>query len=474
MNEATDRITIEEYLEYLYKVYKTKDAFFAERVFLGAFSSANPIGGREALVNYLQQYVETNSAKLAKAFKSQKEQELKSEKIRDISVAFDAVAGAVNDLLDDYRKGYNLDEIEKPYLTAHDLFKMDVSFVKTACSKYMDDAETSQSVISLLEKIKNTKSISKIFQQDDYYAVPFEELIYTLYDFNLVGKELFQIEPSSQIEYAKEVFNDVIPSVFRNSKNYFDKLAVLNLDRYRPSLISKKKFATEINKIIFYRNLLNFDKTGIIPTFDGFVLGHADQYQDVENLKTQLRKIYSLGFDFEKFKTMQSNIIFNPEDLNLVPQKIIAHRTCRKNNSKAMGIVLADKDENVFYLIHAYIEDELNPASTYEIQLNVLFDGNIENRVQLIRLDNWETQQSHKNIANKLQTKTHTHFYNQFDLIRGKENGGFDISHNLENGAVTFDKAFVTFVKSLGLKLALQKDILKQISKSNPSTGTGL
>ena len=276
------------------------------------------------------------------------------------------------------------------------------------------------------------------------------------------------------IEYAKEVFNDVIPSVFRNSKNYFDKLAVLNLDRYRPSLISKKKFATEINKIIFYRNLLNFNQTGIIPTFDGFVLGHADQYQDVENLKTQLRKIYSLGFDFEKFKTMQANIIFNPEDLNLVPQKIIAHRTCRKNNSKAMGIVLADKDENVFYLIHAYIEDELNPASTYEIQLNVLFDGNIENRVQLIRLDNWQTQQYHKNIANKLQTKTHTHFYNQFDLIRGKENGGFDISHNLENGAVTFDKAFVTFVKSLGLKLALQKDILKQFSKSNPSTGTGL
>ena len=103
-----------------------------------------------------------------------------------------------------------------------------------------------------------------------------------------------------------------------------------------------------------------------------------------------------------------------------------------------------------------------------------MFDGNIENRVQLIRLDNWQTQQYHKNIANKLQTKTHTHFYNQFDLIRGKENGGFDISHNLENGAVTFDKAFVTFVKSLGLKLALQKDILKQFSKSNPSTGTGL
>lgn len=474
MNETNDKITMQEYLDYLYNVYTTKGIFFAEKILKGAFTSANPVGGREALVNYLQAYVEVNSAKLAKVFKSQKEQHLKSEKIRDISVAFDAVAGAVNDLLDDYRKGYKLGEDEKSQISAHDLFKIDVSFIKTACSKYMADTETSQSVINLLEKVKSTKSISKIFQQDDYYAVPFEELIYTLYDFNLVSKDLFQIEPSSQLEYAKEVFDDVIPSVFRNSKNYFDKLAVLNLDRYRPSLISKKKFAAEINKIIFYRNLLNFDKTGIIPTFEGFVLGHADQYQDVENLKTQLRKIYSLGFDFEKFKTMQSNIIFNPENLNLVPEKIIAHRTCRKNNSKAMGIVLADRDENVFYLIHTYIEDELNPNSTYEIQLNVLFDGNIENRVQLIRLDNWETQQSHKNIANKLQTKTHTHFYNQFDLIRGKENGGFDISHNLENGAIAFDKAFVIFVKSLGLNFALQKDILKQFSKSNPTIVTGL
>ena len=82
-----------------------------------------------------------------------------------------------------------------------------------------------------------------------------------------------------------------------------------------------------------------------------------------------------------------------------------------------------------------------------EIQLNALPEGDIEKRIQLIRLDNWKDKQTHKNLGHKLNTKSHIHLYNHFDIIRGKVNGGYDIAYNIEESGVDFNKGLEEFLK---------------------------
>jgi hypothetical protein len=92
--------------------------------------------------------------------------------------------------------------------------------------------------------------------------------------------------------------------------------------------------------------------------------------------------------------------------------------------------------------------------------------GSFENRVQLVRFDNWAEEQSHKNIGNKLKTTTHIHLYNHFDLLRGKKNGGYDIAFNLEEDSTDFDVALKVFLKFISSSDELYKELFKRISRS--------
>ena len=69
----------------------------------------------------------------------------------------------------------------------------------------------------------------------------------------------------------------------------------------------------------------------------------------------------------------------------------------------------------------------------------------------MLRLDNWDSEQPHKNVGNKLKTRTHIHIYNEFDLLRGKVNGNFDIAYNLNSKSTEFNTALETFLDILEL-----------------------
>ena len=97
------------------------------------------------------------------------------------------------------------------------------------------------------------------------------------------------------------------------------------------------------------------------------------------------------------------------------------------------------------------------------MQINLIPHGNLQQRLQIMRLDNWEAKQMHKNISKTLTTKTHVHLYNEFDLLRGNTNGGFDIAYNLEGEGVDFETALKQFLKILDFDKSISKKVLKTI-----------
>ena len=118
------------------------------------------------------------------------------------------------------------------------------------------------------------------------------------------------------------------------------------------------------------------------------------------------------------------------------------------------------------------IADVTNSKSTYELQLNILPQGSIENRVQLVRFDNWAEEQTHKNLGNKLNTTTHIHLYNHLDLLRGKKNGAFDIVFNLTEDSTDFETALNVFVKFILQDEELQKKLIKKVLKEKETASS--
>ena len=108
----------------------------------------------------------------------------------------------------------------------------------------------------------------------------------------------------------------------------------------------------------------------------------------------------------------------------------------------------------------------MDSKSTYEIQLNALPNGSIENRLQLMRLDNWKDVQSHKNLGNKLQTATHVHLYNPLDLLRGKKNGAYDIAFNIEDKSTEFNTALESFLIMISNDEKLTNKIYSTVLKT--------
>ena len=74
--------------------------------------------------------------------------------------------------------------------------------------------------------------------------------------------------------------------------------------------------------------------------------------------------------------------------------------------------------------------------------------------------------QSNKNIAKKLATTTHIHLYNEFDLLRGKTNGAFDIAYNVGGDSTEFKESLKRFLQIMDLGEDISQKIYKSTMKA--------
>jgi hypothetical protein len=202
--------------------------------------------------------------------------------------------------------------------------------------------------------------------------------------------------------------------------------------------------------------------------------GHLDCRVDTvpDEIIADFRKLYNTKFCEKTFKSTQANVIFNPDfsyQLSIQhskPTGIVNIKNIQTEDGLVIGMLLENYTGEIYHLMHIAIKDINKNKSSYEIQLNLLPQGNINKRIQLIRIDNYETKQAHKNLGGKrLDTTTHVHLYNHFDLLRGKVNGNYDISHNLENNSTDFISALHGFLSVLDLDVELHNEIVKKIKE---------
>jgi hypothetical protein len=209
-------------------------------------------------------------------------------------------------------------------------------------------------------------------------------------------------------------------------------------------------------------------ETGIMPDYNGFVDFTVDYLQHID-LMDNFKKLYSKKFDEISFRENQGNYICNP-DVFSANYSLEAAKRVLKDEKLMIGFIVACEDDLKYtknnYLIHIQINDITAPVSSYEMQLSIIPHGDLNNRLQLIRLDNWRTEQPHKNIAKKLSTTTHIHLYNEFDLLRGKTNGAFDIAYNIDGESTEFEESLKTFLQIIDLGEDISEQIYKYTMKS--------
>lgn len=468
-------------IDRLYTIYLGEHLNFAKDCFWSALRSKPENGGGATLLENLKQYIEENSNKFPNGFSSEENHINEVEIISNLVHLFEDITYAVNNLLDDYELEH-YSTITRENLFPVDMFKINPQLIKDAYKKYynteniIDDCvsnispETLEKFLKLLDFIKTNNSLNKIYKSFHWKHQPLEDVLKNLYDYH--GKNsLFHIGEKEMFELDTYVDNDV--SYLKKIKDNCVKISSINFDQYRPNYISKKGINSDIDKLTFCRNLLNFYKTEIMPESYYNSLDFALNKLEENELKSNLKKCYSTAFDLETLKTHQCNVIYNVDQPLKGPEKLVTHQSICKNNSLAVGFLLStdsrfrDYTNETYYLLHIYIEDITNPTCNYEIQLNILPDSKISHRIQLIRLDNWNSLQTHKNLSKKLTTTTHIHLYNPLDLLRGKKNGSFDISFNTNSASTDFETSFKTFLDILDLDDSLYNTVSKTINTKN-------
>lgn len=457
-----------ELIDELYEMYCSNDIYDAERMLKSAYLRSEKKNGRGYLISNIKEYLNQKAGTLPMLFESCKNDEFEKNGIKEIHFAFTHVATAVDNYLSDleYEEYGSVKQASTVY--EHDLLAMNIEMIKAACNKYLqDDKEMADKVVNLLEFLYQKKTIKTLFPKLDWRAIPFDELLYMIFDYHNKNLDFFDMDLSEELKGHKE-YEDEIWGEFRffsDIKRQCNALNCLNFAQYRPNLISKKGKISELDKIVFCRNFLEFIEKDMMPDLYGYMYDYIDLYTATETISKDLASVYSSKFNLDTFKEKQSNFICNPDCFKR-PEKIVARKKVSKGNSFAAGYLLAPQDMQTFYLLHIYIKDVNVPNSNYEIQLNVLPDAKIENRLQLLRIDNWETKQTHKNVSKKLDTTTHIHLYNWFDLLRGKTNGQFDIAYNIEDKSTDFNSALVTFFQIVCLNEDLERDIYGKILNS--------
>lgn len=458
----------EKIIDELYEIYCSNDIYNAERMLNSAYLRSVKKHGKNYLINNIKEYINQKASILPMLFESCKKEEFELNGIKDICFALRLVATAVDNYLSDLElKEYGSIE-QAPFVLEHDLLTMNINTIKAACNKYLqDDKVVADKVITLLEYINKRQTLKTLFPNTDWRTIPFDELIYMLYDYHNKNLDIFNFKMNDELkdlrEYEDEIWGEF--RFFSDIKRKCDQSMYLNFVKYRPNLISKKSKFPQLEEIIFCRNFLEYLEKDMMPDRQGFMYDYMDLYVATNTISKDLSRVYSSKFDLNSFKEKQSNFICNPDCFKR-PEKIVARKKVSKGKSFAAGYLLAPEDMQVMYLLHIYIEDVNVSDCNYEIQLNVLPDAKIEHRLQLLRVDNWKNQQTHKNIAKKLDTTTHIHLYNWFDLLRGKTNGSFDIAYNIEHKSTEFNMALSTFLQIINLRENLERNIHSKILQS--------
>lgn len=473
---TTDTSIIDE----LYENYLSYPLHFAKDSFLSEYYNKPENGGGKTLIENIKNYIEETTNTFVRNFASFETKKSEEEIIENLVYVIEDLTSAVNDLLDNY-EFLQYSKITRNNFNSVELLNMNLDLIKSAYQKnltrnpesefdYVGDIqeETFNNFIKFLQFLKTNKSLKNVYKSSEWKSLPLKEILTNLYDYHNKNK-IFDIGKKELYEMDNYVDYEV--SYFKKIKNNCSKISKINLDQYRPNFISKKAINLNFEKLSFCRNLLNFYKTGIMPeSYTNTIDFQLDAFEESE-LKTALKKCYSKSFDVKNFKSQQCNTIFNIDQPIKCPEKLVTHQSIYNNNSLAVGFLLSTQNNDytfeneTYYLLHVYIEDITNPTCNYELQLNLLPDSKIENRIQIIRLDNWNKLQTHKNLSKKLTTTTHIHLYNALDLIRGKKDGGFDIGFNTNSSVTDLVTSLKTFMDILDLDYSMCDTIINKINK---------
>ena len=457
-------------IDELYNIYKEMDIAQAEDIF-GSYYVNNQLHGPKNLIQTINEYIKQQSSYVSNYFVSEKDSSFVEHRlVENIVSYFNEVLIAVDELVVDFVfDGMTAEEVKDCAISLqmrkpHDLFKMDINFIEEAVHKNHDlYLREFNQIKPLILYVKKHKLLDKIYKDSSWEGLDFNEVIYSLYDY-IEDKSIFEIDQAMCPEKEDYLFERIKANCARKLNGAFDK--------FRPNLNSSKQMRTDFGKLIFCKNLLRFYETGIMPDKNGFVdftvddLAHKDL---IENFK----KLYSKNFDEEAFRENQGNYICYP-DVFSNNFSLVAGKRAIKDDKLLVGFIVSCEDDLKYtrndYLIHIQLNDINNAFSNYEMQLSIVPRGELDNRLQLIRLDNWKTEQPHKNIAKKLTTSTHIHLYNEFDLLRGKTNGAFDIAYNIEGGSTEFEESLKRFLQILDLGEEISQKVYKFTMKSFESS----
>ena len=451
-------------IDELYEIYLNEFIEDAEESF-EQYYKRYQMNGAHDLEATLQQYIKEQTQNFSNSFVSNKDNENKVDLIvRETAAAFESMLSPVQFLLDDYVyqdceiEDLKFDGIKHDIIKPHDLFNIDLKFIDEAMKKYENSYEEAyERVKAIIQYVKQNKLLEELYADGSWHEINFEELIANLYD-KSKNKEIFEVDFIGVLMNAETLFDRI--------KENCGRVSSVDFDKYRPQLNSSKQIRAEFGKLIFCKNLLTFYQTGIMPNTDGMVDLTTTELEEIFMLD-EFKELYSKNFDETNFRENQINIICNPF-LFGEKYKVQIAKKASIGNRMIMGYIIEANDSygTAFkYLIHINIADVNNPCSNYEIQLNVLPHGRISNRLQLMRLDNWESEQPHKNIAKKIATTTHIHLYNEFDLLRGKINGNYDIAYNLEGKSTNFETSLKTFLEILDFDDVTQRKMLNTTIK---------
>lgn len=467
-------------IDQLYDIYINENSQDAENQFINYYKKFEQ-NGKHDFIETLQCYIKEQTQNISSYYISNKDEKKKVKKVvKETTSAFETLLPAIQTFI--LSKIYDDKDLENikyettikhKELVPNDMFSININLMEEAIKENVPCfLNTFKDVKAIIEYVKKHKLLEKIYSDGSWREMNFSELIESLYD-KAKDKTLFEVSYDGIFDYEETLFDKV--------KENCSKISSIAFDKYRSTLISNRRITLDYGKLIFCKNLLIFYKTGIMPTSDGLIDCSIDFYETL-NMIDDFKRLYSKKFDETTFRHEQSNFICNPEIIT-TDYELEASKKVNFGNRIIIGHIVTGKSSllgstnyKIPYLIHINIEDVNNPCSNYEIQLNLLPQGDISNRLQLIRFDNWAFEQPHKNVGKKLQTTTHIHLYNQFDLLRGRVNGNFDIVYNFNNNSTEFDTAFLTFLDILDFNFDLRTELynktmkainqLKMISKS--------
>jgi len=377
--------------------------------------------------------------------------------------------------VDEYNKAFDV----ASNIKLNDLFKVDLKIIEEGYYHHYGKSEYTQRIFSQFKKIiqfVNEKgTLNKLYGQRNWYNVDFDKLILDIYDFHKKNKSIFKLDQDYEITNERHFSSVSYESGFKEIKEKCSSLVNcgeiyetgadtgLKFDRYRPFLSSNKNKEIDIDKLIFCKNKLeSLENDSPMPdaNLDIYYITDDDY---AEELKQDFVKVYK-NFNSDEFRENQANIIVSDprvwEDANKL-NKV----KCKLLGNKLIIGILTSVSSEIYYLTHIEVNNVLTDKSAFEIQYNIIPAGDtIRNRIQLLRLDNWEVEGKHKNISNTLNTATHIHLYNAFDLIRGKRNGNYDIAYNITGESTDFTVALETFLNVLCITDDLKKEIKSKVN----------